>query len=320
MASQRRSVVDKIAVASPRGTLAVASVLVGLVSPFITLSGENATTIVFFRFGLAFLALLPMVVHEWRQYGPMRRADLLLYAVCGVCFGVDMALWTPSVLLAGPSVSAVVVNYVQALAVPLVAWLFFRNRVPWMFFVAAPFSLGGIFLLSGILDGAGGSDLVRGIILSALAGLTYTVYVVLTGRTNSPHHQGTAMAIVCLVTTVVSTPLLIATHGPLTLALSASSWGWMILIALSSQVLGWLFCQASMPLVNPSVAATLILIQPLSAIVFSAVLVGERLSALQWLGAIIMLLGIFLIGRAPKRRYRLGIKRPSLRIRRRPVA
>ncbi|MCW1073796.1 hypothetical protein OJ930_12540, partial [Streptococcus anginosus] len=77
------------------------------------------------------------------------------------------------VLLAGPSVSAVVVNYVQALAVPLVAWLFFRNRVPWMFFVATPFSLGGIFLLSGILDGAGGSDLVRGIILSALAGLTY---------------------------------------------------------------------------------------------------------------------------------------------------
>ncbi|MDK6629956.1 hypothetical protein, partial [Actinotignum timonense] len=61
MALQRRSLVDKIAVASPRGTLAVASVLVGLVSPFITLSGENATTIVFFRFGLAFLALLPMV-------------------------------------------------------------------------------------------------------------------------------------------------------------------------------------------------------------------------------------------------------------------
>jgi drug/metabolite transporter (DMT)-like permease len=68
--------------------------------------------------------------------------------------------------------------------------------------------------------------------------------------------------------------------------------GWLIVLALSSQVLGWLLISISLPRLPAALTSMILTIQPVGSVLLGIVLLGEEPSALQLCGAGLILAGL----------------------------
>ncbi len=91
--------------------------------------------------------------------------------------------------------------------------------------------------------------------------------------------------------------------GDLDLTPSWSATGWLILLALSSQVVGWLLISTSLPRLPAAVTSILLTLQPVCSVAFAALIVDESPSLLQLAGATCILAGLVIatLGRRPVR-------------------
>jgi drug/metabolite transporter (DMT)-like permease len=80
--------------------------------------------------------------------------------------------------------------------------------------------------------------------------------------------------------------------GDLDLTPSWAATGWLVLLALSSQVLGWLLISTSLPRLPAVVTSILLTFQPVCSVVFAALIVDESPSPLQLGGAACILVGL----------------------------
>ena len=82
--------------------------------------------------------------------------------------------------------------------------------------------------------------------------------------------------------------------GDLDFTPSLQATGWLIVLALSSQVLGWLLITVSLGRLPTALTSVLLTFQPLLAVLFAALLIGERPSPLQLVGAAAILAGLLI--------------------------
>jgi drug/metabolite transporter (DMT)-like permease len=80
--------------------------------------------------------------------------------------------------------------------------------------------------------------------------------------------------------------------GGLSARPSWAALGWLALLALSSQVLGWLLITSSLPRLPAAVSSLLLLIQPAGSLVLAALILGQRPTLLQVIGAVAVCGGI----------------------------
>jgi len=68
--------------------------------------------------------------------------------------------------------------------------------------------------------------------------------------------------------------------------------GWLVTLAITSQVVGWLLISVSLPRVPAALTSVILLLQPVAAVVLSAVVLDERPSRVQLAGAVVVLAGV----------------------------
>ncbi len=68
--------------------------------------------------------------------------------------------------------------------------------------------------------------------------------------------------------------------------------GWLIALALTAQVFGWLLIGYALPRLPAVETATIILIQPVRTMIWGAVIFSESPSTIQMVGAVIVLGGV----------------------------
>src|SRR5437588_643460 len=83
-----------------------------------------------------------------------------------------------------------------------------------------------------------------------------------------------------------------AVIGDVSLAPSWPEHGWLVLLALSSQVVGWLLISVSLPRLPAAVTSVLLTIQPVGSVLLGVVILGEAPSSLQLLGVLAVFSGI----------------------------
>jgi drug/metabolite transporter (DMT)-like permease len=67
--------------------------------------------------------------------------------------------------------------------------------------------------------------------------------------------------------------------------------GWLTALALVSQVAGWLFITSSLPRLPAAVSSMMLLLQPAASLALAAVIIGERPTLLQVVGAALTCIG-----------------------------
>jgi drug/metabolite transporter (DMT)-like permease len=283
----------------------------------IKLSGVSSGTAAFLRCALALVALLPMAAAEYRRLGP-RPSRLLVYDLAaGVLLGVDYVCWTRSIHTLGASIATILLN-VQLVVFPLLARVFAKVRLTRTFGFTAPVLLVGVALAGGALgDAEPGSDPAAGVAYGTAAGVAFAGYLFLIrqggaggggdGRGPQPH----TVSPVCASTlaAAVSSGILGSLWTGVDLNPGWPAWGWLIPMALFGQVLAWLLINPALARLSPSTGATLLLLQPVLALVLGIGALGERPTLTQYGGCAMIVLVVWYAGR-PGRTARIAARSP----------
>jgi drug/metabolite transporter (DMT)-like permease len=264
-------------------------------SPSLTALGRCA-------FALPVLGALALAERR-RGVPPLPSKSRWLARLAGVFLAADLILWSHAIDAIGAGLGTVVTN-LQVLIISLLAWLFLGERPGRSLLLASPVMLAGLVLVGGLADVGGtrayGTDPALGVAYGVGVAVLYAIYILTLRQATSPAGAGTGPR------RAVAAPLFEATAG----AVAASAvlgfvlhdfrlgpaWpalGWLALLALTSQVIGWLLITTSMPRLPASMIGALLLIQPAGSVALSYIFLGERPSALQLAGVALVLAGVF---------------------------
>jgi drug/metabolite transporter (DMT)-like permease len=276
----------------PALTVLVGAVAIAFSGILFRLSHVSPSTGAFYRCVWALPALWPIARWEERRWGrrSLRARSYAWFA--GAFFAVDLVLWHNAIDQVGAGLATVLGN-VQVVLVGLIAWLLWRERPQTTSLVAIPVVLVGVVLISGALEqGAYGKNPPLGAIFGVLTGLAYTGFL-LTLRHGQRGLVGPAGPLFdATLASAVGCAIIGAAVGDLDLAPSWSAQGWLILLALTSQVLGWLLITISLPRLPAVVTSVSLTLQPVCSVLFAAAILGESPSALQLVGAAGILSGL----------------------------
>jgi drug/metabolite transporter (DMT)-like permease len=204
----------------------------------------------------------------------------------------------------GAGLSTVLGN-LQVVVVPFLAWLILGERIQPRLLAALPLVCSGVILISGVLEtGAYGENPGRGVVFGVLTGLTYAGFILVLRQAGSDLRRPAGPLFdTTLVATVVAAIAGLAI-GDVDLVPSWPAHGWLVVLALTSQVLGWLLITVSIPRLPAALTSVTLTIQPVCSVLLGVILLGEDPSALQLAGVACILAGLVSIAlrRDPTRR------------------
>ena len=246
----------------------------------------------FFRCAYALPALWVLLRLEERLLGPRPRELRLTAYAAGAFFAADLLLWHHAIEAVGAGLATVLGN-TQVVLVGLIAWALFRERPAPLALAAIPIAMFGIALVSGALEeGAYGDDPLLGVVFGLLTGIAYSGFL-LTLRHGAGDQRRVAGPLfdATLACAVLIVPVgLVA--GDLDLVPGLESHAWLVVLALTSQVFSWLLITVSLPRLPAVATSVLLTLQPVAAVFFAAILLGEDPSPLQLVGAAAILAGL----------------------------
>ena len=257
------------------------------------IDGVGPTASAFWRMTLALPFLIGLAGYESGRRLPPRPA-IGIAAVAGVFFALDLASWHLGILQTKVANATLFGNCASLL---LVFWSIFLTRTLPRGGQAAAILLAfaGAALLMGQSYELSPAYLV-GDLLSLLAGVLYTGYVILMQRVRDTLAPWTALSIASLV----CVPILLATALALGETVMPHDWTPLILLALTSQIVGQGLMTWSLPRFSPLVIGLTLLVQPAGAALAGWMMFGERLSRIDIFGGTMVCAALVLI-RLPSR-------------------
>jgi drug/metabolite transporter (DMT)-like permease len=289
--------VDRLA-ARPRLAAVLGAVAIAFSAPLVELADAEPATAALFRCLYAVPVLWLIARVEDRRLGPRPRRARVLAGVAGLLFAVDLVAWHHAIDDVGSGLATVLGN-LQVAFVPLVAWAVLREHPTARVLRTLPLVMAGIVLLSGVLeDGAYGDDPVRGVLFGLLTGVSYAGFLlVLRAGSNDLRRVAGPLSDATLVAALGALAIG-AVVGEIDAVPSWPSHGWLALLALTSQVLGWLLITSSLPRLPAAISSLLLTVQPLGSLVLGVLLFTERPSALQLAGVALVLTGLVAVARS----------------------
>ncbi|MEV4356851.1 DMT family transporter [Nonomuraea sp. NPDC004186] len=267
----------------------VGALIISTSAPLVRLSGVSPATSALFRCAYA---VPPMIVLAWlerRRLGPLPWKGVVLAWLAGVVFALDLLFWHHAIDYVGAGLATVLGN-LQVFLVAFAAWALFGERPSSRLMVATPIVFAGVVLISGVFDSAAyGRDPIMGVLAGVATSISYAAFLLLMkagpARAVGPLAHATVVATVAIA-------LLSPLFGGADLMPSWPAHGWLLLLALGPQVLGWSLITFSLPRQPAALTALLLLVQPMTTVALSAVVLGERPSALQLAGCAVIVLGV----------------------------
>ncbi|HEY2161734.1 MAG TPA: DMT family transporter [Solirubrobacteraceae bacterium] len=279
------------------------AVTIAFSSILVRLSHASPSTAAIFRCAYALPVLGLFAWLEDRRFGGRSWAQRRTAVGAGVFFAADLILWHHSIGDIGAGLATVLAN-IQVVLVPLVAWMWLSEKPGRQVLAALPLALLGVTLISGVLEhGAYGHDPARGAAYGLAAGVAYVGFLLLLRhggadlrRPAGPLFDATATAaVLCVIAGVII--------GDADLSPDWPGAGWLLTLAITSQVIGWLLITVSLPRLPAALTALLLTVQPVGSVALAALIFAESPSGVQLAGVALVLLAL-LVATAPRRRAR----------------
>lgn len=242
--------------------------------------------------GLALLAVLPAVgarhceaLALWRTRGGV---------VAGLCAGAYQVCFFAGVQRAGVAVGTLVAIGSGPVLTGVLAGRLLGERPGRTWFVATGLCLAGLVTL--VLGGSasGRADPV-GILLAALAGLAYAAYTVLAKQQlDAGHRPAAVMAAAFGLGGLLSLPVLLT--QPLGWLTTGAGVALALYLGLVTTTLAYLLFVRGLAVLHAGPVTTLVLAEPVVATALGIAVLGERLSVLGGVGAVLVLAGLVLQG------------------------
>ncbi|MER9489462.1 DMT family transporter [Mesorhizobium sp. M0563] len=230
---------------------------------------------------IAGLLVLPLMIGESRVAKTKGfRASL---ARVGALFAISIVLQQIAYLGTSVTNASFLISTATVMT-PVAAWVLVGERLTATVGFAAGMTLIGALLLPGGIAGFNGSDTT--VVLSAAC---YALWTVELGRHMQTHGRPFAtMAAQFLGTAAVTLPLALS-HGNLSVATALDAWPQLLVLGVFSTAAGFGIQTVAQRFTSASHAAVIVSAESLFGATGAALFLGERISPMGALGAMMML-------------------------------
>ena len=254
-------------------------------------AGLGAEQALAFRFGLAAVGMVGVAFLLGQN--PLRLGYsrlLILFAMgfigyCAQSFSYFLALRTL------PASLVVLIAYIYPSLVVAAGWLFLRRRVSAWHVLALIASFVGLVLLVG---GGARFELSWALVLAVASPLIYTAYILVGERVMGSVPALPASAVI-ITGAGLAFALLAAFGNQLALPPTAAGWAVAVGLAVVPTMLAISLFLAGLPRVGAARAALLSTWEPVVTVGLAVVLLGDRMSPIQVLGAILVLAAVIVV-------------------------
>ena len=283
-----RSLAERADVLALAALLAGATAI-GTSALFVKVSETGPVSTAFWRVSLALPVLLAWVRLEPSASKTDSKHELALMLLAGFFFAGDLAVWHWSIVLTSVANATLLANCAP-IFVTLITWLAFKRRPRPLFVGGLALAMMGMaLLLRGDFAHAGKAAL--GDALGIVTALFYAAYQLTVTRARRHIPTSHIMAATSAITALILLPIALASGERF---LPVTSHGWMLLIglALIAQAAGQSLIAYAMAHLPATFSSVGLLLQPVVAAALAWLLLGEALTALAIVGALLVLLGI----------------------------
>ncbi|MCD8141087.1 MAG: DMT family transporter [Planctomycetaceae bacterium] len=279
---------------SRRGTLLVlaGSFCISFAAFFVKGAPIDSSAVAFYRFLFGAAAMFAVAVLQRSSLKPSRRL-LPFIVMAGLFFIGDVLLWHKSILLLGPGVATIVINF-EVIFLALFGVVFLKERLSLQQKPAIPFALLGLALLLGVFEHGLPETAAVGTAFALVASLFYTAYILTVRRTQMLPEKMNPVANMAWITTVtcigtfgVCTATGVSLHVPDVQTLAT-----LAVLGVFCQSFGWVLLSLGLPLMSPFRAGILMLTQPAMSYLWDCIVYGTATGPLNIVGAIMAIVAI----------------------------
>jgi drug/metabolite transporter (DMT)-like permease len=186
-----------------------------------------------------------------------------------------------------------VIANTQVVIVGLTAWVLLGERPSTRLIAAVPVVLAGVVLISGVVGAdAYGDEPALGVVLGIGTALAYSGFLLVLRAGNRDLRRPAGPLLDATIAAAVGSAVAGVALGELELGPSWPEHGWLLLLAVSAQVIGWLLITASLPRLPAAVSSVLLTAQPAATVVLAMLLVDEDPSFVQLAGVAVVIAGV----------------------------
>lgn len=253
-------------------------------------SGLGTQQMLAFRFLLAAAGMLALAALAGQNPLRLGRTRLLTLLSMGMFFYSAQSLTYFLALRSLPASLVVLIAYIYPSLVVVAGWLFLRRAITAKHGVALVASLVGVAML---VSGAH-FQLTWALLLAVASPVVYTGYILVGERVMGSVPAPAASAVI-MVGAAIGFSLIAAATNELTLPRSPGGWVVVVVLALLPTMLAITLFLAGLPRVGASRAALLSTWEPVVTVMLAVVVLGDRLSVVQVLGGLLVLLAVVVI-------------------------
>jgi drug/metabolite transporter (DMT)-like permease len=279
----------------PLLTAVLGALTIAFSAIFVRLADVSPATAAIFRcvYALPPLALLAWI--EQRRYGPRAPGQARLAWIAGVFFAADLVLWHHAIEHVGAGLATVLGN-TQVVIVPIAAWLLLSEKPGGRVAAAVPLVLIGVVLISGVVGGGEpyGRDPVLGVVFGLATGVAYAGFLLVQRRANADHRRPAGPLFDATLSGAIVSLLIGLPLGEVDLVPTWPAHGWLALLAISVQVIGWLLISVGLPRLPAAITSVVLTVQPVGSVLLGIWILAEAPSAFQLVGVVFIVAGLMI--------------------------
>ena len=258
---------------------------------FLYAEGMNIPSVLFYRFGLAWVIVAVVMMFRKESLRVSRREFLTLSAL-GVLFILSSTtLYTSFNLM--PSGIASTILFTYPIMTAAIMTLVFRERLTLLTVVAIALSLVGVALLSFNDDGTTFSLL--GIMLVLISALTYALYIIVVDKSPLQMSSFKINFYVLFYCALGNVVYALASGQPLMLPPSPTAWFWVSWLAVVPAIMALVMMVYAAKYLGSTPTAILGALEPMTAVLIGVFVFAEPFSLRLSLGIVLILSAVTMV-------------------------
>lgn len=272
----------------PRVALVIGILCISIFPVLVKLKLTPGVISAFYRMLIASIVIVPYVIIT-KQYHAKSKTALALSALCGLVFGLDVAVWNIAIQESTATQASLLTN-LSPVWVGIGAFMFLKDKPKRNFWLGTIVALFGMVLLVGFhifID----FNIDRAFCFGVLSGMLYAVYMLVSKRVLRTLNVFTFMS-TSLVSASISLGLISWSIGEPFSGFSTAGWLVLGVQGLVCQLLAWLLISFATKHMRATRVSVSLLGQGILASIFAWCFLNEAISFQMIIGGVILLLGI----------------------------
>lgn len=259
--------------------------------------GFTPENISFWRFVVGAVVLLAVFGRSisWGKLMPM----LLTVIMAGVAMAGYVLLWFLGIEQMGSAVPTLIALCLPPVLVTAIAVARRQEQADLKLLLVLLGAIIGTVLIvvqhRPSASGGGPNSTLLGVLFSIGSALLYAGFSMISGRISVALGAGPATA--CLTVVAAAAMGLFGLYRPLSWPTEVPPQAWFLYLGVVTAALALLAFSWGAARLKPTSLTVATLLEPLTAVILSSVLLGQSLTAVQWLGGVLLLLSIWVLGR-----------------------